>query len=92
MFYSADNTIERLVFRDWGVKTVQDVPFQLIDPQGGRVKNVILLYGPQGNFQVALFAQTPGDNDPGQCNTWCSKNIPSAANGNSGTNSSFFAL
>ncbi len=42
--------------------------------------------GPQGNFQIALYAQTPTDNDPGQCNLWCSQNIPSAANGNSGTN------
>jgi peptide/nickel transport system substrate-binding protein len=42
--------------------------------------------GPSGNFQVALFAQTPADNDPGECSLWCSKNIPSAANGNSGTN------
>jgi putative heme-binding domain-containing protein len=54
MFYSADSTIERLVFRDWGVKTVQGVPFQLIDPQGGRVKNVILLYGPQGKFPPTM--------------------------------------
>src|SRR6202011_4173626 len=42
--------------------------------------------GPSGNFQIALYAQTPTDNDPGQCNLWCSQNIPSAANGNSGTN------
>ncbi|GAC1598341.1 MAG: ABC transporter family substrate-binding protein [Acidimicrobiales bacterium] len=42
--------------------------------------------GPSGNFQVALFAQTPSDNDPSQCSIWCSKNIPSAANGNAGTN------
>ena len=41
---------------------------------------------PGGNFQVALFAQTPSDNDPSECNIWCSKNIPSAANKNTGTN------
>jgi len=41
---------------------------------------------PGGNFQVGLYAQTPSDNDPGQCIIWCSKNIPSAANGNSGQN------
>jgi peptide/nickel transport system substrate-binding protein len=41
---------------------------------------------PAGNFQVGLYAQTPPDNDPGQCVLWCSKNIPSAANGNSGQN------
>jgi peptide/nickel transport system substrate-binding protein len=42
--------------------------------------------GPAGNFQVALFAQTPSDNDPAQCVLFCTKNIPTAANGNSGTN------
>jgi peptide/nickel transport system substrate-binding protein len=42
--------------------------------------------GPQGNFQAALFAQVPPSNDPSQCSLWCSKNIPTAANGNSGTN------
>jgi putative membrane-bound dehydrogenase-like protein len=54
MFYSAESPIERLVFRDWGLKTVEGVPFQLIDPQGGKVKNVILLYGPQGKFPPAM--------------------------------------
>jgi peptide/nickel transport system substrate-binding protein len=42
--------------------------------------------GPKGDFQAALFAQVPASNDPGQCSLWCSKNIPSAANANSGTN------
>jgi peptide/nickel transport system substrate-binding protein len=42
--------------------------------------------GPQGNFQAALFAQVPPSNDPSQCSTWCSKSIPTDANGNSGTN------
>jgi peptide/nickel transport system substrate-binding protein len=48
-----------------------------------------ILFGqdlPAGNFQVALFAQTPTDNDPGQCTIWCSKNIPTQANGNNGEN------
>ncbi|MDQ1365253.1 MAG: peptide/nickel transport system substrate-binding protein [Acidimicrobiaceae bacterium] len=41
---------------------------------------------PSGNFQIGLYAQTPADNDPGQCVIWCSKNIPTQANGNSGQN------
>jgi peptide/nickel transport system substrate-binding protein len=41
---------------------------------------------PSGNFQIGLYAQTPNDNDPGFCSIWCSQNIPSAANGNSGQN------
>ena len=46
---------------------------------------------PAGNFQVALYAQNPSDNDPGQCLIWCSKNVPSAANGNNGQNFDFIA-
>ncbi len=41
---------------------------------------------PGGNFQIGLYAQTPADNDPGECVIWCSKNIPTSANGNSGQN------
>jgi putative heme-binding domain-containing protein len=48
MFYSEDAQAERLVFPDWLPKTVEGVPFHLVDPQEGRVPNVILLYGPQG--------------------------------------------
>ncbi len=48
MFYSKDAWEERLIFRDWKAKTFQDVPFQLIDPQQGRIKNVVLLHGPSG--------------------------------------------
>jgi putative membrane-bound dehydrogenase-like protein len=50
MFYDKDAPAERLVFKDWGPKTVFGVPFQLVDPKGERVPNVILLYGPQGTF------------------------------------------
>jgi putative membrane-bound dehydrogenase-like protein len=50
MFYSEDAGAERLVFPDWTAKTFNGVPFQLVDPQGGRVKNVVLLYGPAGKF------------------------------------------
>jgi len=50
MFYSPDNDVERLVFPDWGPKTFQGVPFTLVDPQGDRVPNVVMLYGPQGSL------------------------------------------
>jgi putative membrane-bound dehydrogenase-like protein len=50
MFYSEKDPRERLVFADWGPKTVEGVPFQLIDPKGQRVNNVVLLYGPSGKF------------------------------------------
>ena len=48
-----------------------------------------LLFGkdlPAGNFQIGLYAQTPSDNDPGECVIWCTTNIPTAANGQSGEN------
>jgi hypothetical protein len=48
MFYSPDAELERLVFDDWKPHTFEGVPFQLIDPRGQRVPNVVLLYGPQG--------------------------------------------
>jgi len=47
MFYGVD-AVERLVFDDWGPKRVGEVPFLLVDPQGDRVPNVIMLYGPIG--------------------------------------------
>ncbi|HEY7429020.1 MAG TPA: PVC-type heme-binding CxxCH protein [Gemmataceae bacterium] len=50
MFYSKEDTAERLVFDDWSPKTFQGVPFTLVDPHGDQVPNVVLLYGPQGNF------------------------------------------
>jgi putative heme-binding domain-containing protein len=48
MFYSPDAAAERLDFGDWKPHAFAGVPFQLVDPRGQRVPNVILLYGPQG--------------------------------------------
>ena len=48
MFYSETAAAERLIFPDWSPKTFEDVPFHLVNPQGDRVPNVILLYSPQG--------------------------------------------
>jgi len=50
MFYSADAGAERLIFDDWSPKTFDGVPFQLVDPQGDRIPNAIMLYGPAGAF------------------------------------------
>jgi putative membrane-bound dehydrogenase-like protein len=50
MFYSEDASAERLVFDDWSPKTFAGIPFQLVDPRGDRVRNVILLYGPSGKL------------------------------------------
>jgi putative membrane-bound dehydrogenase-like protein len=50
MFYSKAAAAERLIFPDWSTKTVEDVPFQLVDPEGTRIPNVIMLHGPAGQF------------------------------------------
>jgi putative heme-binding domain-containing protein len=51
MFHSKDAAAERLVFADWSSpKLFEGVPFSLVDPQGGKVPNVVLLYGPRGTF------------------------------------------
>jgi putative heme-binding domain-containing protein len=48
MFFDEDSEIERLIFPDWAPKTVDGVPFGLVDPEAGHVPNAVLLYGPQG--------------------------------------------
>ena len=64
MFFDEKGTEERLEFSDWSQKTFMDIPFLLVDPQGDRVPNAIMLYGPNGNMaptmpkQVELTCQT----------------------------------
>jgi peptide/nickel transport system substrate-binding protein len=41
---------------------------------------------PAGDYQMGLYAQVLTAIDPALCNSFCSKNIPSAENDNSGTN------
>ncbi len=50
MFYDENAEMERLVFPDWSPKSVGEVPFALVDPESGRIPNVVLLYGPEGKF------------------------------------------
>ncbi|WP_437187694.1 PVC-type heme-binding CxxCH protein [Planctomicrobium sp. SH668] len=50
MFYSEEATGERLVFNDWLPKTVDGVPFQLVDPVGDSRPNVIMLRSPNGTI------------------------------------------
>jgi putative heme-binding domain-containing protein len=65
MFYSEDSPQERLVFADWKPRTVEGVPFVLVDPHGDKSPNVILLYGPEGKVPprmpkaVSLTCNTP---------------------------------
>lgn len=48
MFFEETGEVERLIFADWAPKTFDGVPFHLVDPQGDRFPNCVLLYGPQG--------------------------------------------
>jgi putative membrane-bound dehydrogenase-like protein len=65
MFVNPNAAAERLSFDDWKPKTFEGVPFDLVDPQGDRVANVVLLYGPQGSLPpkmpktVTLPCHTP---------------------------------
>ena len=65
MFNSPTAAAERMAFADWSPKTVDGVPFVLTDPQGTKVPNVVLLYGPSGSLPptmpkaVSLPCNTP---------------------------------
>jgi putative heme-binding domain-containing protein len=48
MLFDRGGTAERLVFPDWKPKTHNGVPFVLVDPQGDKVKNAVMLNGPNG--------------------------------------------
>ncbi|OYW22916.1 MAG: hypothetical protein B7Z55_04085 [Planctomycetales bacterium 12-60-4] len=50
MFVSREADAERLIFPDWTPKTFAGVPFVLVDPQGDRVPNVVLLNAENGTF------------------------------------------
>jgi len=48
MFFTEEDNVGRLVFNDWSPKTVDGVPFVLVDPEGQRVRNVVMLQSPNG--------------------------------------------
>ena len=54
MFNSKEATVERLIFDDWKPKVVDGVPFQLVDPNAGQVKNVIMLQARQGTIPPTM--------------------------------------
>ncbi len=53
MFYKNDRG-GRLIFADWKPKTFNDVPFYLIDPQRGKVKNVVMLQCENGDYAPTM--------------------------------------
>ena len=54
MFQTPGSDVERLVFDDWGTKTFAGVPFYPLDPQGGRVRNAIMLHGDLGTVAPTM--------------------------------------
>jgi hypothetical protein len=54
MFFDAGGQAERLIFPDWKPKTFNGVPFILVDPQGEKVKNAVMLNGPQGKVPPTM--------------------------------------
>ncbi|MCA9270366.1 MAG: sulfatase-like hydrolase/transferase, partial [Planctomycetales bacterium] len=61
MFYREDATLERLIFDDWSPKTFDGVPFVLVNPQGDRVPNVVMLHGPRGYLPPKMPASVGFD-------------------------------
>ena len=65
MFNDENAPAERLVFRDWKPKEFKGVPFYLVDPNGDKVKNVILFNSTSGRIpptmpkSVTLPCNTP---------------------------------
>jgi len=49
MFNAETSKAERMVLKDWKTRMVDGIPFQIIDPQGDKRPNMVLLYGPLGS-------------------------------------------
>jgi uncharacterized protein len=54
MFTAPDDNYEKIIFKDWGPKEVDGVPFYPIDPQEGRVRNVVVLHSPRGRTAPSM--------------------------------------
>jgi putative heme-binding domain-containing protein len=54
MFFTKESTIERMVLKDWSPKVVKGVPFQLVDPEGDKRPNMVMLYGPNGTVAPTM--------------------------------------
>jgi len=57
MFNSEDASVERLIFPDWKPKVFQGIPFHLVDPQGEKYPNVIMLQGANGTIPPKMPKQ-----------------------------------
>ncbi|MCL4203574.1 MAG: c-type cytochrome [Pirellulaceae bacterium] len=59
MFNDEASATERLIFADWSPKTFAGVPFHLVDPQGDRLPNAVMLYSPSGKLPPRMPRQVP---------------------------------
>lgn len=48
LFSANDHGADRMIFDDWGIKHLKDVPFLLTNPNGKSTPNIIMLNGPRG--------------------------------------------
>jgi len=56
MFFSKDADVERLIFDKWGIQMFNGIPFNVIDPSGGKNFNAIML---QGGPESSLASKMP---------------------------------
>ena len=49
MFHDGEHNEQKLIFPDWTPKIFEGVPFVLVDPQGDRIPNAIMLNGVNGD-------------------------------------------
>lgn len=49
MFHDGQHDEQKLIFPDWSPKIFEGVPFVLVDPQGDRINNAIMLHGTNGD-------------------------------------------
>jgi putative membrane-bound dehydrogenase-like protein len=54
MFFEKTGDAERLIFEDWTPKVVDGVPFLLVNPNGDRAHNAIMLHGPLGKVPPTM--------------------------------------
>lgn len=54
MFGDTDEGPDQIIFPDWETKTFAGGPFDLIDPQDGKVPNLVLLNGPFGRLPPTM--------------------------------------
>ena len=49
LFHNGEHDEQKLIFPDWTPKIFEGIPFVLIDPQGDRIPNAIMLHGTNGD-------------------------------------------